>query len=157
MGLYFPRTPRAPRREPNASVTWCEYMSALSAATDPGACIRAHVRPESPARPRSAFWRDEAELAFLRAQVGRRPEDETAHRLLGLAHLAHGRIGPAVRHLDMARRLVQGHARRAVGRTDALQRQCEAAVLRLILMRLHMRLGNEDRARSLAQEVQAGL
>jgi hypothetical protein len=43
-----------------------------------------------------------------------------------------------------------------VGLTDALQRQYEAAVLRLILMRLHMRLGNADRARSLAHEVQAG-
>jgi hypothetical protein len=44
-----------------------------------------------------------------------------------------------------------------VGLTNALQLQCEAAMLRLVLMRLYMRLGKVDIARSLAQEAHAVL
>jgi hypothetical protein len=132
-------------------------MSALSAATDPGDCLRARTHPDGPARPGPANGPKEPEAALLREQVRRRPEDERAQRLLGLVHLARGQIGPAVRHLEIALRLVRGHARRAVGLTDALQRQHEAAVLRLVLMRLHLRLGNAQRAASLAQENQAVL
>jgi hypothetical protein len=154
MGLNFPRPPRA-IQEPSASITWCEYMAALDAATDPGACVRARAHPDGPARSCPVDGLEETETALLREQVRRRPEDETAHRLLGLGHLAHGRIGPAVRHLEIALRLVRGHARHAVGLTDALQRQCEAAVLRLVLLRLHVRLGNVNRASALAQEAQA--
>ena len=157
MGLHFPRTPRAIRDELIPSITWCEYMSALSAATDPGDRIQAVAHSDSPALPGAASGLDETETALLREQVRRRPEDETAHRLLGLTHLARGQIRPAVRHLEIAFSLVRLHAQQAVGLTDALRLQCEAATLRLVLMRLHMRLGNEDRAWSLAQEVQAVL
>ena len=155
MGLHFPRTPRAIQEELTASITWCEYVSALHAATDSGDCIEARARPDSPARLRPVKGLDETETVLLSERVRRRPEDETAHRLLGLAHLARGQIGPAVRHLEIALRLVHTHTRSVVGLTDALQRQGEAAVLRLVLRRLHMRLGNETRAASLAQELQA--
>ena len=155
MGLYFPRTPRAIRHELSASITWCEYMSALSAATEPVDHRQEHTHPDSPARPCPANGLEKAHTASLCEQVRRRPEDETAHRLLGLVYLTQGQIAPAVRHLEIALRLVRGHARRAVGLTDALQRQCEAAVLRLVLLRLKMLLGNESRASSLAHEVQA--
>lgn len=154
MGLHFRRTPRA-LRELSASITWCEYISALSAATAPGDSFQARVHPDGPVRPRPANGLRAAETGLLCEQVRRRPEDETAHRLLGLAHLAHGQVGPAVRHLEIALQLVRRHLRRTVGLADALQRQCEAATLRLVLLRLHMRLGGESRASSLAQEAQA--
>jgi hypothetical protein len=41
--------------------------------------------------------------------------------------------------------------------TEAVRLQFEAATLRLVLIRLHGRLGNEARARALAREVQAAL
>jgi hypothetical protein len=154
MGLNFPRPPRA-IEELSASITWCEYMSALDAATDPGAYVPVHPHLDGLARPCPVNGLEENETALLCEQVRRRPEDETAHRLLGLGHLAHGRIGPAVRHLEIALRLVRDRARHAVGLTDALQRQCEAAALRLVLLRLHMRLGNVNRASALVQEAQA--
>jgi hypothetical protein len=157
MGRYLPRFSRTPKDEPSASITWCEYMAALSTACDQGNRVRAGVNPGSPAWTRAGSGPDGTETVLLSERVRRRPDDETAHRLLGLVHLAHGQVGPAVRHLEIALRLVRGHARHAVGLADALQRQCEAAVLRLVLLRLHMRLGHNTRASALAQEIQAVL
>jgi hypothetical protein len=153
MGLFFARTRQTPWDEPSASITWREYVGALSAATDPG--DRGPGRVVTSALPYLGVGPDETAIAVLSEQVRRKPEDETAHRLLALTHLARGRIGPAVRHLEIAFRLVQRHAQRTVGLTDALQLQCEAARLRLVLIRLYMRLGRVDRACSLAQEAQA--
>jgi hypothetical protein len=52
---------------------------------------------------------------------------------------------------------VRREADRGVVLTDALRLQLEAATLRLVLMRLHMRLGNVTRAGALAQEGHAVL
>ena len=155
MGLFFARTRRTPWDEPSASITWREYVAALSAATDLDDRGLGPGRVVSSALP--SLGPEETALAVLSEQVRRKPEDETAHRLLGLTHLARGRIGPAVRHLEIAFRLVRRHAQRSVGLTDALQLQCEAARLRLVLIRLYMRLGRVDRACSLALEAQAML
>jgi Flp pilus assembly protein TadD len=157
MGLFFARTRRTPWDELSASITWREYVAAFSAATDPGDRRRGPSRAVASALPYLGVGPDETALAVLSEQVRRRPEDETAHRQLGPTHLARGRIGPAVRHLEIAFCLVRRHAQRPVGLTDALQLQCEAARLRLALIRLYMRLGRVDRARSLAQEAQAVL
>jgi Flp pilus assembly protein TadD len=157
VGLHFPRTDRTTWGDLSASITWCEYASALSAATDPG--DRGHGRGHTvPARlPYVGVEPNETALTAFAEQVRRRPEDETAHRLLGLTQLARGRTGPAVRHLEIALRLVAHHGQRAVGLTDALHLQCEAATLRLMLIPLYMRLGDVARARSLAREAQAVL
>ena len=158
MGLYFLRTDRATTGgEPSASITWREYSSAFAAATG-----EATGGTDAPAAPRgpcpgSGLELDETAIGVLSERVRRRPGDDTAHRQLGLTHLARGRTAPAVRHLEIAFRLVRRRAQRAVGLTDALQLQCEAARLRLTLMRLYMRLGQVDKARSLAQEAQAVL
>jgi Flp pilus assembly protein TadD len=157
MGLFFARTRRTPWDEPSASITWREYVAALSEATDPGDRGHGPGRVVPSAQPYLGVRPEETALAVLSEQVRRKPEDETAHRLLGLTHLARGRIGPAVRHLEIAFRLVRRRAQRAVGLTDALQLQCEAATLRLVLIRLYMRLGRVDRACSLAQEAQVML
>jgi tetratricopeptide (TPR) repeat protein len=157
MGLFFARTRRTPWDEPSASITWREYVAALSAATDPGDRGHGPGRVVTSGLPYLGVGPEETALAVFSEQVRRNPEDETAHRLLGLTHLARGRIRPAVRHLEIAFRLVRRHAPRAVGLTDALQLQCEAARLRLVLIRLYMRLGRVDRACSLAQEAQVML
>ena len=157
MGLHFPRTGRKAGDDLRASITWCEYVSALSAATDPGDLGRGRTHTVTSGLPYLGVGPNETAVTALSEQVRRRPEDETAHRLLGLTQLARGRIGPAVKHLEIALRLVSHHARRAVGLTDALHLQCEAATLRLMLIRLYMRLGNVARARSLAREAQTVL
>jgi hypothetical protein len=158
MGLYFARPRRTIPDEPSASITWHEYMSALSAAADPGASIAAGIiHPDGPARLAVARALDGTEMVRLRTQLRRRPEEETIHRLLGLGYLARGRIELAVRHLEIALGLVGTEMQRAVGLTEAVRLQFEAATLRLVLIRLHGRLGNEARARALAREVQAAL
>jgi hypothetical protein len=157
MGLFFARTRRTAWDEPSASITWREYVAALSAAIDPGDRGHGFSRVVTSALPYLRVGPDETAIAVLSELVRRKPEDETAHRLLALTHLARGRIGPAVRHLEIAFRLVRRHAQRAVGLTDTLQLQCEAAKPRLVLVRLYMRPGRVDRARSLAQESRAVL
>jgi hypothetical protein len=157
VGLHFPRTGRRTWNDLSASITWCEYVSALSTATDPGDLAHGRGHSVTTGLPYMGVGPNETAVTALFEQVCRRPEDETAHRLLGLTQLARGRIGPAVKHLEIALRLVSHHARRAVGLTDALHLQCEAATLRLMLIRLHMRLGNVARARSLAREAQTVL
>jgi Flp pilus assembly protein TadD len=157
VGLHFPRTGRKAWDDLTASITWCEYVSALSAVTEPGDQRHGRKQTVTAGLPHVGVGPNETAVTALSEQVRRRPEDETAHRLLGLTQLARGRIGPAVKHLEIALRLVSHHARRAVGLTDALHLQCEAATLRLMLIRLHMRLGNVPRARSLAREAQTVL
>jgi hypothetical protein len=80
-----------------------------------------------------------------------------AHRQLGLGHLAGGRVGPAVKHLEIALGLARRDARGALGMTETLRLQCQAARLRLVLMGLYVRLGDVHRASVLAREIQAGL
>ena len=152
MGLYFQRTPGV-RGDLGASITWREYVSELSAAMDPGAS----PHPDSPALPHAAKAPDEREMGCLLERVRRRPEDETAHRLLGLGHLARGQIRSAVRHLEITLGLIRREAMRPVGLSETARLQRETATLRLVLMRLHMRLGSKDRAEALARESQAVL
>jgi hypothetical protein len=133
-------------------------MSALSTAADRGALITAAtIHPDGPARPAVTKGLDEAEMVRLRTELRRRPEEETIHRLLGLGYLARGQVEPAVRHLEIALGLIGRETQRAAGLTEAVRLQFEAATLRLVLIRLYGRLGNEARARALAQEVQAVL
>ena len=119
-------------------------MSAISTAATRGASITAAIiHPDGPARPAATRGPNETEMVHLRAQLRRRPEEETIHRLLGLGYLARGQVGLAVRHLEIALELIRTEAQCAVGLTEALWLQCEAATLRLVLIRLYGRLGNE--------------
>lgn len=129
MGLHFARTRRTIGDEPSASITWREYVEALSAATHPGDVGHGGHGGD-------------------RRVTGAPPMED------GTPDVAHGRDGSAIRPLEIALRLVRRRARRAVGLEDALQLQCEAARLRLMLIQLHARLGNLDRAGALAQETQ---
>jgi hypothetical protein len=133
MGLYFARTRRT-WGEPCASITWREYVAGLSAATDPTETATAVLPEELRLRPEGA--------PVGRPGIGPSP--------------ARGR-GSAVAHLEIALRLVQRRARRAVGLAEVLRLECEAAKLRLLLIPLYMRLGEVDKARALAREAQATL
>jgi hypothetical protein len=133
MGLYFARTRRT-WGEPCASITWREYVAGLSAATDPTGTATA-VLPE------------ELRLRTEGAAVG---------RPVSAPPPARGR-GSAVARLQIALRLVQRRARRALGLAEILRLECEAAKLRLLLIPLYMRIGEVDKARALAREAQATL
>jgi hypothetical protein len=85
------------------------------------------------------------------------PGGPGARRLLGPSHLVGGRVGPAVKHLEIALGLARRDARCALGMTEILRLRCEVARLRLVLMRLYMRLGDVHQATALAREIQAGL
>jgi hypothetical protein len=62
-----------------------------------------------------------------------------------------------VTHLEIALGLARRDARGALGMTETLRLQCQAARLRLVLMGLYGRLGDVHRASVLAREIQAGL
>jgi hypothetical protein len=63
----------------------------------------------------------------------------------------------AVRVLERALEHVRGRTGQSFGLVNALELQCEAARLRLVLMQLYTRLGQPDRARALARETVAVL
>jgi hypothetical protein len=155
MGLYFGRAPGTTWEDISPSITAREYVSALAAATDllgePG---RDSGRPGS---HHLGAWLHAPGIADLSERIRRRPGDEDAHRLLGLSHLAADRVRPAVKHLEIALRLARRDARGALGMTEALRLHCEAARLRLVLLRLYMKVGDVRRARALAREIQAAL
>jgi hypothetical protein len=130
MGLHFARARRTTGDEPSASITWREYVVALSAATHPGDVSHGGHGGDR------------------RGVTGAPPVED------GTPDVTHGRDGSAIRPLEIALRLVRRRARWAVGLEDALQLQCEAARFRLMLIQLYVRLGNRDRAGALAQESQ---
>src|SRR5262245_11442703 len=128
MGLYFRQSSGRIWTDPSPSITWCEYVAALSAATNQAAGDRADTLA-----PPDARTPNEREMACLLERVGRKPEDDAAHRLLGLGHVARGQIGSAVEHLETALRLVRQEAAQPVGLADATRLLCETATLRLLL------------------------
>jgi hypothetical protein len=158
MGLYFARLHWTIPDGPSASITWQEYTSALSTAGDRGALsTAASVNPDGPAGPFVTRGLDETEMARLRTQLRRRPEEATIHRLLGLGYVARSQVELAIRHLEIVLELIGTETQRAVGLTEAVRLQIEAATLRLVLIRLYGRLGNEARALALARDAQAAL
>jgi len=88
----------------------------------------------------------------LSAHVRRHLGDDQAYRLLGLAHLNWGNERLAVKHLEIALGLLRRRAARATSLREALGLQCEAALLRTVLIRLHSRLGEALAARCLVRE-----
>lgn len=92
-----------------------------------------------------------ATLVFS-AHVRRHPNDEHAYRLLGLAHLTWGNDRLAAKHLEIALGLLRRRAVRAMSLSDMLRLQCEAALLRIVLIRLHSQLGEVQAARWLVRE-----
>jgi hypothetical protein len=80
------------------------------------------------------------------------PNDASAHRLLGIAYLNQGKFEAAVKHLEIALGFLRREAAIERGLHDTLRIQCQAALLRLLLLQLHIRLGHGETARFLVEE-----
>jgi hypothetical protein len=131
MGLYLARAGRSVGHEPCASITWREYVDALSTAADPAGGSRAG---------------DTLEHSALIPRED--PPDEPANVSVDES---------TARALENALRHVRARARRPFGLADVLELQCEAARLRPLLIRLYARLGHADRVKTLAREIYAVL
>jgi hypothetical protein len=131
MGLYLARAGRSVGHEPSASITWLEYADALSAAVDQAGGSRCG---------------DALEPSGL---IPCEPEPDAPTNV--------GGDEAAARALESALRHVRARARRPFGLVDALELQCEAARLRLPLIRLYARLGARRRVKALAREIHAVL
>ena len=154
MGLHFGSGPdRGLTDDVSPTLTAGEYVSALA-----GVMAALAERPRGRChscrlglRYLVAGLPGPATLVFS-AHVERYPHDGHAHRLLGLAHLSWGNLRPATKHLEVALGLLRREAAQAGGLGRTLQLQCEAALLRMMLVRLHSRLGQVQMARWLARE-----
>jgi hypothetical protein len=102
-------------------------------------------------RALAAGFAGRATLVFS-THVRRHLSDEHTYRLLGLAHLTWGNDRLAVKHLEIALGLLRRRAVRAISLRDKLRLQCEAALLRTVLIRLYSRLGEVQAVRWLVRE-----
>lgn len=155
MGFFFGAdAERALGEDLTPTITAGEYLEAMAAViaglTDASGG-RCHVC-RSGVRALSAGLAGRATLVFS-AHVHRHPSDVRAYRLLGLAHLAWGNDRLAVKNLEIALGLLRRRAVHVMSLRDRLRLQCEAALLRMLLVRLHCRLGQRHAARWLAREV----
>lgn len=96
----------------------------------------------------------EAAIEVFSGVVRRHPSDEHAHRLLGVTYLHESNFEAAVKHLEIALGLVRREAGGSIDLGEALRLQCEAALLRLVLVRLYMKVGRVQAVRRLVREGQ---
>jgi hypothetical protein len=156
MGFFFPSTrARALTEDWSPAITPREYVSALSTSLETlgEGRTRACSKYRLGLRYLATGLPGPASLVFSEL-VQRDPADEHARRLLGLAYLCWGQLEPAVKHLEIALALLRRKAAGAVGLVETLRLQCEAARLRFVLVRLHMRLGDVQAAQWLVKEAQ---
>lgn len=156
MGFYFQcERRRGLTDDLSPTITPGEYVSTLSsvirtlAGSPSPRCQRHQVRLRylAVASPQS--------VAHIFSDViQREPNNQPAHRLLGIAHLSQGNLTAAVKHLEIALGLLRREARGRAGLYDTLRIQCERALLRLLLVPLYMKLGQVVAARSLLIEGQ---
>jgi len=154
VGFFFGAdAERALGEDLTPTVTAGEYLEAMTAVveelteTPRGRC---HTCLPG-VRALAAGLAGRATLVFS-AHVRRHPSDEHAYRLLGLAHLTWGNDRLAVRYLEIALSLLRRRAVHAMSLRGRLRAQCEAALLRIVLIRLHSRRGEIQAARRLARE-----
>jgi hypothetical protein len=99
-----------------------------------------------------ASGQPEIAIKALRETVRRAPSHEQARCLLALAHLVRGDDRPAIRHLEIAFDVARRKLTSASVLGEALRRQCEAALLRLLLLRLRIKVGRLDAAKALLED-----
>jgi len=135
------------------TITAREYVSGLTDAQDAligawgarcrrcclAACLIADGQPE-------------LAIEALREIVRRTPSHDHAHCLLGLAHLVRGDEERAIRHVEIAFDVARRKLTSARVLGEALRRQGEAALLRLLLLRLRIKVGRLDAARALLED-----
>ena len=154
MGFYFASRPvRALTGGYVPTITPREYVSGLADAQEAlngswgSRCRRCH-----PAVLSLAAGKAEAAIKGLQGIVDRHPRHDHAHCLLGLAHLVLNEPEPAIRHIEIAFDVAQRRVTSASVLTEVLRRQCEASLLRLLLLRLRIRLGRTRAAWALLEE-----
>ncbi|MFQ5520162.1 MAG: tetratricopeptide repeat protein [Candidatus Methylomirabilia bacterium] len=123
------------RTDLSPTITAREYVSSLSRVTR-ALALSPRLKLGRLSLPTSSPKRAIKVLAEL---VQRQPNDRAAHRLLGIAYLRHGNPKAAVKHLELALRLLRCATAARTGLYDTLYIQCEAALLRLLLARLYRR------------------
>jgi len=154
MGFYFasPETCTL-SGEYAPTITAREYVSGLADAQDAligawgarcrqcclAACLIADGQPE-------------LAIEALRKIIRRAPSHDHAHSLLGLAHLVCGDEQRAIRHVEIAFDVAQRKLTSTSVLGEALRRQGEAALLRLLLLRLRIKVGRLDAARALLED-----
>jgi hypothetical protein len=154
MGFYFASPHRGIARGGYVpTVTAQEYLVALRDAQEtlPGTwgarCGRCRV---------AAGWIAQAQptvaIRALTEVVQQTPGHTHAHCLLGLAHLVCGDDGAAVRHVEIAFDVAQRKLTSASVLGETLRRQCEMALIRLLLRRLRIKVGRLEAAKALLEE-----
>jgi hypothetical protein len=158
MGFYFASQQRSTLSEGYApTITAREYVDALTDAQE--ALIGAwgfRCRPCRVAARCIADAQPELAIDALRRIVRQAPGHGHAHWLLGLACLVRGNDLAAIRHVELAFDLARRQLTSAGILGQALRRQCEAALLRLLLLRLRIKVGRLDAARALLEDGYAG-
>ncbi len=156
MGFFFGAdAERALGRGLPPTVTAGEYLAAMTDVIQELTEARERCGPCLPGfRALAAGLAGRATLVFS-AHVRCHPSDEHAYRLLGLAHLTWGNDRLAVKHLEIALALLRRRTAHAISLRDRLRLQCEAALLRMVLVRLHCRLGEVQAAHWLVHEGEA--
>ncbi len=159
MGFFFGADEeRTLGEELRPTITAGEYRSAMAGVLEAlmeGPAGQCHTCGAG-FRALAAGLAGRATMVFS-AHVRRYPSDEHAYRLLGLAHLSWGNDRLAVKHLETALGLLRRKAAQAMGLREILRLQCEAALLRTMLIRLHSRQGEVQVARGLVREGEAWL
>lgn len=91
-------------------------------------------------------------VGFFSELVARQPRDQPAHRLLGMAHLCQGNLTVGAKHLGITLELLRHELDGGTTFDNALRIHYEAALLRVALIPLYMRLGRTHEARLLVTE-----
>ncbi len=156
MGFYFgSELDKRPNLDLTPTVTPREYVSVLSgvirALTE---CPQQHCRGCQLGLRYLTAPSPGMAVAFFTELVGRGPEDHLAHRLLGIAHLRQGNLRASAKHLELALGLLRREAAVRTTLYDTFRVQYETALLRVVLVPLHMRLGEVHAARFLVMEGQ---
>jgi Flp pilus assembly protein TadD len=148
MGFYF----RAERLTSELSpvVTAGEYVSLLSSAV---AAVEESPKHRSGAYQVGAchLWpgRSDAALKIFSRLSHRHPHDPGIRVMLGISHLNAGSLTSGVEHLASALRLLAYQAPPDTSLQQSLEIQLRMALLRLVLITVHARLGQPEKARRL--------
>ena len=152
MGFYYGSTPpRLSSEEIGPVITPREYTMLLAGAVR---MVFPSTPPESdtyrPGTPRAAMtW---GRIEGLSRRLRDHPDDATTHRMLAIAHLHAGHCIPAVRHLEIAVKMLLAQASTGCLQ-HSLSARVELALLLPVLVPLCLRLGTPATARQLVSKV----
>jgi hypothetical protein len=95
-------------------------------------------------------------VGHLTDLVRREPGNHVAHRLLGIVLLAQRHLRGATEHLEITYRLLKRQASVEETLKGCLRVQCEAALVRYLLVPLYTETGRRQKARAIVAEGQGG-